>query len=121
MLEAIISFLPTEGNGAIGALDWSSEERKRFAIESREYACPHCGPIKLLIVEKGDAEETPDAEIAAQVSQLRMYNSPHISDVSRRHSFDESNGPTLPPPTALQLSPSMTLLGQSSEPHMVSG
>jgi hypothetical protein len=33
MLEAIISFLPSEGNGAIGALDWTPEERKRLAIE----------------------------------------------------------------------------------------
>ena len=33
MLEAIISFLPTEGNGAIGALDWTPEERKKLAIE----------------------------------------------------------------------------------------
>ncbi len=33
MLEALISFLPTEGNGAIGALDWTPEERKKLAIE----------------------------------------------------------------------------------------
>jgi ubiquitin-conjugating enzyme E2 J1 len=33
MLEAIISFLPSEGAGAIGALDWSAEERKKLAIE----------------------------------------------------------------------------------------
>lgn len=33
MLEAIISFLPTPGNGAIGALDWTAKERKKLAIE----------------------------------------------------------------------------------------
>ena len=33
MLEAIISFLPTEGGGAIGALNWTSEERKRLAVQ----------------------------------------------------------------------------------------
>ena len=33
MLEAIISFLPSEGNGAIGALDWTPEERRRLAAE----------------------------------------------------------------------------------------
>jgi len=31
MLEAIISFFPSEGNGAIGALDWKPEERKKLA------------------------------------------------------------------------------------------
>jgi hypothetical protein len=33
MLEAIISFMPTEGVGAIGALDWTSEERRHLAVE----------------------------------------------------------------------------------------
>ena len=37
MLEAIISFLPSEGAGAIGALDWTPEERKRLAIEVIKY------------------------------------------------------------------------------------
>lgn len=29
ILEALISFLPTPADGAIGALDWTPEERKR--------------------------------------------------------------------------------------------
>jgi hypothetical protein len=33
MLEALISFLPTEGAGAIGALDWTAEERVKLAKE----------------------------------------------------------------------------------------
>jgi ubiquitin-conjugating enzyme E2 J1 len=37
MLEAIISFMPTEGQGAIGALDWTAEERKKLAIEVTTY------------------------------------------------------------------------------------
>ena len=35
MLEAIISFLPSEGAGAIGALDWTKEERQRLASDVR--------------------------------------------------------------------------------------
>ena len=31
MLEAIISFLPTSGGGAIGALDWTKKERQALA------------------------------------------------------------------------------------------
>ena len=33
MLEAIISFFPSEGGGAIGALEWTREERQRLARE----------------------------------------------------------------------------------------
>lgn len=39
MLEALISFFPTEGAGAIGALDWSAAERKKLAVEVRSN-CP---------------------------------------------------------------------------------
>lgn len=37
MLEAIISFMPSEGMGAIGALDWTVEERKKLAVEVRHF------------------------------------------------------------------------------------
>mmetsp|Transcript_5434 Transcript_5434/g.6944 ORF Transcript_5434/g.6944 Transcript_5434/m.6944 type:complete len:388 (-) Transcript_5434:168-1331(-) len=43
ILEALVSFLPTKGDGAIGALDWTSEERKRLAKRSLDYCCPTCG------------------------------------------------------------------------------
>lgn len=51
ILEALISFLPTKGDGAIGALDWSSEERKRLAKESVKYTCPHCGNVADIMKE----------------------------------------------------------------------
>ena len=37
MLEAIISFMPSEGMGAIGALDWTVEERKKLAVEVQDF------------------------------------------------------------------------------------
>jgi ubiquitin-conjugating enzyme E2 J1 len=49
ILEALISFLPTPADGAIGAVDWSSHERKRLAIASHGWKCPHCGPIATII------------------------------------------------------------------------
>jgi len=49
ILEALISFLPTKGDGAIGSLDWSPHERRRLATESHKYCCPQCGPIVKLL------------------------------------------------------------------------
>jgi len=49
ILEALISFLPTPADGAIGALDWSSAERKRLAIKSQSWECPRCGKAKDLL------------------------------------------------------------------------
>lgn len=57
MLEALISFLPTDGNGALGALDYSSSERKRLAEKSKEWCCARCGKIANLIPEMSEDEE----------------------------------------------------------------
>ncbi|KAJ3233123.1 Ubiquitin-conjugating enzyme E2 J1 [Chytriomyces hyalinus] len=38
-LTALISFFPTEGNGAIGALDWTPDERAIYAKKSLDWVC----------------------------------------------------------------------------------
>jgi len=42
-LLAIIGFMPTKGEGAIGALDYTPEERKVLAKRSWSYTCNRCG------------------------------------------------------------------------------
>ena len=42
ILEALIAFLPTPTDGAIGAIDYSSPERKKLAVQSQQYFCPTC-------------------------------------------------------------------------------
>jgi len=49
ILEALISFLPTPGDGAIGALDYKPEERRRLAKLSQSFVCPLCGPVEKLL------------------------------------------------------------------------
>ena len=74
MLEAIISFLPTEGAGAIGALDWSPKERKDLAIESHKYKCPICGDIVDLLPAYNESDcVSSDPDMAAQISQLHLH------------------------------------------------
>jgi len=43
VLVALISFMPTKGDGAIGALDYKPEERKILAQKSKSYRCETCG------------------------------------------------------------------------------
>lgn len=54
ILEALVSFLPSPADGAIGALDWKPEERKRLAKKSVDFCCPTCGKCSniLLDIEK---------------------------------------------------------------------
>jgi len=70
ILEALISFFPTEGGGALGALDWPAEERRRLAAESRNFVCRHCGRVADLLTEPEDGQETPDDTYAAEIAQI---------------------------------------------------
>ncbi|CAM9401979.1 unnamed protein product, partial [Hapterophycus canaliculatus] len=51
ILEALISFFPSPSQGALGGLDWSAEERKKLAVESREWKCIKCGVANDLLPE----------------------------------------------------------------------
>ncbi|NWS11541.1 UB2J1 enzyme, partial [Pachyramphus minor] len=42
-LLAIIGFMPTKGEGAIGSLDYTPEERRALAKKSQDFCCEICG------------------------------------------------------------------------------
>lgn len=42
IMEALIAFMPQRGNGAVGSLDYSKEERQVLAKKSHSYTCPIC-------------------------------------------------------------------------------
>lgn len=71
---AIIGFMPTKGEGAIGALDYSAEERKVLARKSSTWSCQCCGPIKKMLKEPGQDDhkksesEIRDEELAKQIN-----------------------------------------------------
>lgn len=84
ILEALISFLPTPAEGAIGALDWTSKERQRLAKQSVNYFCPTCGckAIDLLPKLKLKSENEDDLAVKKQpsrfqkeIEQLRQWQS----------------------------------------------
>ncbi|KAI8867636.1 UBC-like protein, partial [Ramicandelaber brevisporus] len=43
VMLGLISFLPTSGEGAVAALDYSDAERRRLAVESMKWKCTECG------------------------------------------------------------------------------
>ncbi|TYZ60773.1 hypothetical protein PybrP1_005053, partial [[Pythium] brassicae (nom. inval.)] len=79
ILEALISFMPTKGEGAIGALDFSPEERRRLAKQSVHFSCDTCGRVVDLLPElQADADaagaEKKPSKYAAQIAQLHMHS-----------------------------------------------
>eukprot|EP01128_Nolandella_sp_AFSM9_P006834 TRINITY_DN3598_c0_g2_i1.p1 TRINITY_DN3598_c0_g2~~TRINITY_DN3598_c0_g2_i1.p1 ORF type:complete len:304 (-),score=60.12 TRINITY_DN3598_c0_g2_i1:284-1195(-) len=47
VILAIISFMPSSGDGAIASLDYPTAERQRLAKKSLEYRCKECGSFNL--------------------------------------------------------------------------
>ncbi|CEG48657.1 ubiquitin-conjugating enzyme [Plasmopara halstedii] len=79
ILEALISFMPTKGEGAIGALDFSAAERKRLAKLSIDYTCETCGRVLDLLPELRATNADEDAakkpsKYAEQIAQLHMHS-----------------------------------------------
>lgn len=70
ILEALISFLPTPADGAIGALDWTSVERKKLAQKSVSYCCLRCGNAAALLPEPKGGDSKP--RFAKEIEQLRL-------------------------------------------------
>ncbi|KAJ8767316.1 hypothetical protein K2173_017360 [Erythroxylum novogranatense] len=87
-LVALIAFMPTNPNGALGSLDYTKEERRTLAIKSRQ-AAPRFGtserqklideihdymlsktpPVPQLSPSVGSEEHATDGEIEAQAGQ----------------------------------------------------
>ncbi|XP_054793292.1 ubiquitin-conjugating enzyme E2 32-like isoform X2 [Prosopis cineraria] len=59
-LVALIAFMPTNPNGALGSLDYKKEERRALAIKSRE-APPRFGtPERQKLIDEDPEEQHPD-------------------------------------------------------------
>lgn len=69
-LLAIIGFMPTPGNGAIGSLDYKPDERKLLAKKSHDWNCPICGSIKDTLAKHTQHSNANEEamQLAAQIS-----------------------------------------------------
>ncbi len=72
-MEALRSFFPTPGEGAIGALDWPSDVRKKIAGESVSWVCEVC--------KKRNDEILPYAEeIPPESAEIKPADEPSTSE-----------------------------------------
>ncbi|VTJ71578.1 Hypothetical predicted protein, partial [Marmota monax] len=94
-LLAIIGFMPTKGEGAIGSLDYTPEERKALAKKSQDFCCEGCGSAMkdvLLPLKSGSDSSQADQEakeLARQISFKAEVNSSGktIAESDLNHSF----------------------------------
>jgi len=76
ILEALISFLPTPGDGAIGALDYKPDERRRLAKKSQSFCCPDVGPVAKLLPKLNPDRKKPangarSSDFSKQIAELQ--------------------------------------------------
>ncbi|XP_026700011.1 ubiquitin-conjugating enzyme E2 J1 isoform X2 [Athene cunicularia] len=85
-LLAIIGFMPTKGEGAIGSLDYTPEERRALAKKSQDFCCEMCGTsmkTALLPLTSGSGSSQADKEakeLARQISFKAEVNTSRKSD-----------------------------------------
>eukprot|EP01083_Nonionella_stella_P240207 839938_1 len=99
ILEALVSFLPTKGDGAIGALDWSSEERKKLAKKSLEYRCMNptcycngarCSDV-MKAIEERIAKKNARKKAAAGGVTPKKASSRFQKEIEQLHAFQLAN------------------------------
>ncbi|XP_069462605.1 ubiquitin-conjugating enzyme E2 J1-like isoform X2 [Ambystoma mexicanum] len=95
-LLAIIGFMPTKGEGAIGSLDYTPEERKALAKKSQDFCCEGCGMnmketlLPLSLDSQSIQADREAKELARQISFKAEVNSPAKSS-SEGPATSESN------------------------------
>ncbi|XP_056150862.1 ubiquitin-conjugating enzyme E2 J1 [Lampris incognitus] len=99
-LIAIIGFMPTKGEGAIGSLDYTPEERRALAKKSHDFCCETCGCSmrSALLAVSPNSSRSPEDHKAKKLAQ--QINFKAESSSSRRAS--ESGGAKSGPSTHTQ-------------------
>ncbi|KAM4693116.1 ubiquitin-conjugating enzyme E2 J1-like [Discoglossus pictus] len=96
-LLAIIGFMPTKGEGAIGSLDYTPEERKALAKKSQDFYCEACGvnlKSALLPLSSDSSQADNEAkELARQISFKAEVNPPGGAQASNNHSQQQEETP----------------------------
>lgn len=70
VLLALIAFMPTKGEGAIGALEYTPEERKGLAEKSICWVCPVCGDHMATALADHNSAPAPSKHDLEAIQQL---------------------------------------------------
>ncbi|RXN18600.1 ubiquitin-conjugating enzyme E2 J1 [Labeo rohita] len=93
-LIAIIGFMPTKGEGAIGSLDYTPEERRALAKKSLDFCCDACGSCmrSALLALSPDSDLRPVDPQAHRLAQQINFK----TESSFAAPETSSEGPSVP-------------------------
>lgn len=101
-LLAIIGFMPTHGAGAIGSLEYPTDERKLLAKKSLDWKCPACGVSMREalppLTEASKAATAEAKELAQQISfkDERERKNTSTSSASLADMTEDTSGAVAP-------------------------
>ena len=86
ILEALISFFPTKGEGAVGALDWSAKERKALVPKSLAFCCPVCKKTNTELIPALRCRTVSDeGETGAESKKKKKKKTSYAEQVAQMH------------------------------------
>ncbi|RYR12763.1 hypothetical protein Ahy_B04g070134 isoform A [Arachis hypogaea] len=95
-LVALIAFMPTNPNGALGSLDYKKEERRTLAIKSRE-APPKFGtPERQKLIDEIHEYMLSKAPPVPQHSSIQLLEEEHSRDEEAESQANSHNPEALP-------------------------
>ncbi|XP_039293935.1 ubiquitin-conjugating enzyme E2 J1 isoform X2 [Nilaparvata lugens] len=89
---ALIAFMPTPGNGTIGSLDYTADERKQLARKSQSWKCDICGKMSdqldKSIDNSNNSAITPDE---SNLINNVIFKGEETSDNNRKEAVTENS------------------------------
>uniref|UniRef100_A0A8C6SBV7 Ubiquitin-conjugating enzyme E2, J1 n=1 Tax=Neogobius melanostomus TaxID=47308 RepID=A0A8C6SBV7_9GOBI len=101
-LLAIIGFMPTKGEGAIGSLDYTPEERRALAKKSQDFCCETCSCSMRSVLLSLSANSSRSAEVqkAQQLAQQISFKVQSSGDDPPAPTLSDLPEPLTSPPEA---------------------
>ncbi|XP_045551588.1 ubiquitin-conjugating enzyme E2 J1 isoform X3 [Salmo salar] len=92
-LIAIIGFMPTKGEGAIGSLDYNPEERRGLAKKSQDFCCETCGcSLRSALLGPSPTNPSPDDQEDQELAQQINFKA------EARQASESTGAESGPPP-----------------------
>ncbi|XP_018599450.1 ubiquitin-conjugating enzyme E2 J1 [Scleropages formosus] len=88
-LIAIIGFMPTKGEGAIGSLDYTPEERRALAKKSQDFCCETCGCSMRTALLTPTSDSKPSQEDREAKELARQINFKAESSTASKASLSQ--------------------------------
>ncbi|XP_010881125.2 ubiquitin-conjugating enzyme E2 J1 [Esox lucius] len=99
-LIAIIGFMPTKGEGAIGSLDYTPEERRTLAKKSQDFCCETCGcTMRSALLCPSPTNPRPDDQEDQELAQQINFKAESRQASESTGAETESTGAETEPPT----------------------